>query len=93
MDDYRLQDPEAVIDHSVDWSEWLEEGETISTFTATITPDAVPTMLSDDSFLGAITTVFVSDVALGQIYRLKHEVTTNAGRTETRSLRIRGWRR
>jgi hypothetical protein len=39
MDDLRLQDPSATIDHPIDWSDWLQTGETITGADFAIVPD------------------------------------------------------
>lgn len=96
MDDLRLQDPDAVLDHPIDWSDWLATGETITAFTPTITPSSGVTLSDDDidaaadGTAAAQTTVTVAGLTHGTIYRLAHAVTTSAGREDVRSLTIRG---
>lgn len=91
MDDYRLQDPSASIDHPIDWEDWLQPGEVVYGADFSITPDDSPTLLSTDSpyFSDTTTSVTVSNLTVGQIYRLSHTITTSAGRIDTRSLTIR----
>lgn len=92
MNDLRLQDPGAVLDHPVDWSDWLATGETITAATFAIVPDAedpAPTLLSLGAHTTTTTTVTVEGLTFGQIYRLEHSIETSAGREDTRSLTIR----
>lgn len=90
MDDLRLQDPTAELDHPVDWADWLQEGETITGADFTLVPDASPTsLITDDDFDDTSTTATVAGLTFGQVYRLEHTIETSAGRTDTRSLTIR----
>jgi hypothetical protein len=92
MDDLRLQDPTATTDHPIDWSDWLQAGETITGADFAIVPDleAPDTMLSNEDHDDTTTTVTVEGVTFGAMHRLLHTITTSAGRTDTRSLTIRG---
>ena len=90
MNDLRLQDPTAILDHPVDWSDWLQTGETITTATFSITPSSGVT-LSGSSHTDTTSTVTVAGLAQGAIYRLSHHIATSVGREDTRSLTIRGF--
>ncbi len=90
MNDLRLQDPDAILDHPINWSDWLQPGETISAVTCSIFP-ATGVSLSATGFTTTTTTVTVAGLTLGQVYRLTHHITTSAGREESRSLTIRGF--
>ena len=91
MIDYRLQDPGEALDHPIDWADWLQSGEDISSVTFTITPDESPTLVAADSpgFSGTETTCTVDGVEMGLIYRLTHTIVTTAARRGVRSLTIR----
>lgn len=91
MNDLLLQAPEAVIDRPIAWADYLLEGETILTFTPTITPDDGVDLTDDglDEDDDQVTTVKVGGLTFGQVYTLKHAILTSAGREDTRSLTIR----
>jgi hypothetical protein len=91
-----LQSPDEVIDWQQDWTDWLEEGDSIETSTWSITPGDVTAasdapLLADDSVdtSGFVATVFVSGLGLGQSYQLQNTVVTTAGRTAIREITIR----
>lgn len=88
LTDYRLQDPSESLDHPIDWSDWLETDETISSVTGSISPNTGVT-IGDFTESNTASTVTVSGLTHGQVYRLVHTITTNASRTATRSLTIR----
>ena len=77
--------PLAVLDYSVDWSDWLATSETISTSTW-----SVPAGLTQDSETETTTraTVFLSGGTVGTVYTVTNTITTNQGRTDARSLYI-----
>ena len=80
------KDPEAVLDYAVDWSEWLQSGETISSYTVT-----VPTGLTKDSDSSAsgVITVWLSGGTAGTVYSVEVKITTSLGRTDERTFKIR----
>ena len=79
------QDPDAYLDYSIDWSNWLPEGDTIST--SSWTADAGITTASAGHSTTA-TTVWVSGGTLGANYRVKNTIVTAAGRINVRSVLI-----
>lgn len=81
-----VKDPNAVLDWLFDWSDWLAVAETITA--ATITVDAG---LTKDSSTNTTTcvTVWLSGGTVGVEYAVVCHITTNQGRQDDRSLRIR----
>jgi len=81
-----LKDPEAVLDYGFDWSDWLADGETISTSTWT-----VPTGITkdSDSKTDTVTTIWLSGGTAGKSYRVTNHIVTSAGRQDDRSLIIK----
>jgi len=82
-----FHDPDSTLDYSFDWSDWLIDADTISTSdwsvesgTATLTNPTIDSA-------GAVTTVFVS-AAAPQSVVLRNRITTLAGRTDDRSMRL-----
>jgi hypothetical protein len=58
-----LQDPDAKLNYSFDWADWLADGDTIVSHQWTIDP-AGPTLTGETT-----DTVFVEGLEWGQIYR------------------------
>lgn len=83
------KDPDAVLDYTVDWSAWLQAGETI-TASQWITPDGITQGSGAQAPSNTTTTATVWLLAgtLGQTYIVTNRVTTSDGRVDDRSLRI-----
>lgn len=79
-----VKDPDATLDYGLDWSAWLEEGETI-TDSEWIVPGGLT--LVSESFDGTTTTVWLSGGTLGQSYAVVNRVTAGA-RIDDRTLRL-----
>lgn len=80
------KDPDAVLDYTFDWSEWLDEGETIVDHQAVIeSGDAV---IDSTSQTPSIIVVWVSGGTLGTNVELRCRVTTSEGRIDDRSIII-----
>ena len=79
------KDPDAVLDFAWDWSQWLEDGETISSYAVT-----VPSGITKDSDSNTDTTVtaFLSGGTADTGYAIVCQITTSAGRTDDRSIYI-----
>ena len=79
------KDPSAVLDYSLDWTDWLE-GETISSFTITVDPSGSLTVdsSSDD---GSIVSYRLSGGTAGTMYSVTIQITTSAGQVEERTVR------
>ena len=79
------KDPDAVLDYAFDWTEWLEDGDTISSHTVTV--DTGITKDSDNESSGTVTTWLSGGIA-GTDYTIACKITTSAGRTDERSIVI-----
>lgn len=81
------KDPDAVLDYTMDWSEWLETGDTI-TGTPTWT---VPTGLTKASQSNTTTaaTAWISGGVAGMNYLVACKIVTAGGRTDERSFRVK----
>jgi len=77
-----LKDPDAVLDYSVDWSDWLD-GDTI-----TASQWIVPVGLTLDSSTNSTTatTVWLSGGAVRFRYSVTNRITTASGRVDDRSI-------
>lgn len=78
------KDKDAVLDYGFDWRDWLDGDEIASS-----TWD-VPTGLTAgvDSHEGGITKVWLSGGTVGTRYSVTNEITTTAGRTDQRTIKI-----
>ena len=79
-----IKDPDAVLDYTVDWEDWLN-GDTIKTsvwaLSSGITEDS-------DSKTTLTATIWLSGGTVGNKYTVINEIVTNGGRTENRSIYI-----
>lgn len=83
------KDSDAVLDYTLDWSQWLTTADTITASTYTVTPSETGGVTVDDqSFTGTKTTVWLSGGVAGQKYFVTNHITTSGGRQDDRSLRI-----
>ena len=80
-----LKDPDAKLDYSVDWSEWLEEGDSISASVWTVT--AGITKISD-AHANGVATIWLSGGTAETQYNVANKITTTAGRIDERTLSI-----
>lgn len=88
MAEYFLHDPDAgPIDYSVDFTDWLADGDSVSSVIWSIFPTG-PT-LSNPSLTVALATTDVSGGTLGATYRLTASVTSGNGVVDDRSIVLR----
>jgi len=80
------KDANAVLDYTLDWSQWLATGDDLATSTWTTTTGLV----KDSDVLDAdnTTTVWLSGGTAGQTYVATNRITTTGGRTEDRSITV-----
>lgn len=84
------KDPDATLDYSFDWSEWLTGGDTIDSYSILISPTTVPALNNDsDSNTTTAVFIFLSGGVVGQVYDVTCRITTVAGRVEDRTMYIR----
>lgn len=82
-----VKDPNAVLDYTFDWSDWLATGDTIST--RSVTADSGITV--DSSAIIASSTavqVWLSSGTAGKRYDVTCRITTAGGRTDDRTIAI-----
>lgn len=80
-----IKDPEAVLDYSIDWADWLVS-DTISTSTWDA-EDGIT--VDDDDSTATTTTVWLSGGTLGARYLVTNHIVTAAGREDDRTITIR----
>lgn len=80
-----IKDPEAELDYTIDWSEWLD--------TDTIASSSwdVPTGLTatDDDSTSTTATVWLSEGVDNHNYTITNTIVTAGGRTDSRSFEIK----
>jgi hypothetical protein len=81
-----IKDPSSVLDYRIDWTDWLQPGDTISTSNWT-----VPAGISKDSNTNdtVSATIWLSGGTAGNIYNIVCRIVTAVGRTDERSLDIK----
>lgn len=79
------KDPSAMLDYGVDWTPFLGD-DTISTSTWTV-PTGITS--SNESQTSTTTTIWLSGGTAGAVYALINRITTAAGRTDERTLRVK----
>lgn len=79
------KDPDEVLDYGFDWSNWLEDNDTISSSSWT-----VPSGITKNSSSNTITTtnVFLSGGTAGKAYDITNRIVTAGGRTADRTMTI-----
>lgn len=85
MADY-LKDPGSRLDYGFDWSDWLANGETITTAEMTVTTGLT---IDDASHSLSGATAWLIGGTSGHTYKLSCYITTNQDRTDKRSVNIR----
>lgn len=89
MSRYFLIDPDAKLDYTEDWSDWLDAGIEIDSVVWSIDPTG-PTLSNQTNTITAATT-FVEGCTVGVVYRLSCKITTTATfpQTDERTVAIR----
>jgi len=82
-----VQDPDAILDWTIDWSEWLVESETIvaAEWTGSEADDIT---LDSDVFGTTTVTVWVSELVPGHLADATVHITTSGGREDDRTIRF-----
>lgn len=90
---YYFKDPDAVLDYAVEWSSWLQDGETISTSTwdvpAGLTEGDGSNGAAASSATDTKATVWLMGGTANTQYTVTNRVVTSAGRTDDRSFTVK----
>lgn len=84
----RKHDPDAKLDYSVDWSDWLAAGETIVSAAWTVPDGLTQGDPYAASATGTVATVWISGGTAGTEYVITCHVVTSAGREDDRSITL-----
>ena len=80
------KDPAEDLDYQFDWTDSLEDLETVDSYTLTV-PDGITS--HDDSNTDTVVIFWISPGGdAGETYRIECEMTTSAGRVHKRSLDV-----
>lgn len=82
-----FKDPNAVLDYGFDWSQWLDDSEVISGYVITITGSTLVNAHDSSTTSGSVI-VWLSGGIVGQRYPVACRITTDAGRTDERTIKI-----
>ena len=82
-----IKDPDAVLDFTVSWAEWLAEAEDTIT-SSTWTAEAGIT-IDSDSNTTTTATVWLSGGTATERYRVTNEIVTVGGRTDNRTITVK----
>ena len=88
---YIDKDPSAVLDYTLDWSEYTQAGDSVSTATWTtsvISGDAAPLTIGVASVNNDKATVLISGGTAGNIYTVTCAITTTENLVDRRNFRI-----
>ena len=80
-----LKDPDATLDYTVDWSDWLDPNDTISA-SAWSVPSGLTQVSA--SYTPTSATIWLSGGTAGQRYDVRNRITTAAGRIDDRTVRF-----
>jgi hypothetical protein len=83
-----VKDPAAVLDYGMDWSAWLDDGETI-TGTPSVVADPVGLTISAINQVEGVVSWRVSGGTAGADYIVTCGIQTSLGRADERSVRFR----
>lgn len=78
-------DPASVLDYTIDWSVWLDDGDVITASTWAV-PAGISAVVDTNGTTYA--TVWLTGGTIGTGYRVTNHITTSDGREDERSLRI-----
>lgn len=89
---YIEKDPYAVLDYSLDFTDWMPSGETISALTVTvetISGDSNPLTLDSSTNTDYVATAYLSGGTAGNFYNIEYKITTTGAKQDSRNIRIK----
>jgi len=89
---YIDKDPYAVLDYTLDWTNWMPTGDTISTITVTaetISGDSAPLTIDSSTNNDYLATAYISGSTSGNIYNVEYKIDTTNGLKDSRNIRIK----
>lgn len=89
---YIEKDPYSVLDYTLDWTNWMPDGDTISSASVsieTISGDSSPLTLDSTTTTTVLVTGFISSGTAGNIYNIEYRIITTNGLRDSRNFRIK----
>jgi len=89
---YIDKDPYAVLDYTLDFTNWMPTGDTISTITVTaetISGDSAPLTIDSSTNNDYLATAYISGGTAGNIYNVEYKIDTTNGLKDSRNIRIK----
>ncbi len=89
---YIEKDPYAVLDYSLDFTDWMPSGETINTISVnveTIAGDASPLTLDSSTNTDYLITAFLAGGTPGNMYNVEYRIVTTNSKQDSRNIRIK----
>jgi len=89
---YIDKDPYAVLDYTLDWTNWMPTGDTISSITVTaetISGDSAPLTIDSTTNNDYLATANISGGTAGNIYNVEYKIDTTNGLKDSRNIRIK----
>ena len=87
MLNWPAKDPNEVLDYQLDWSDRLDEGETITASTFIVESGTIT--INSTALVGALTTIWLAGGAHGATVVFTNRIVTSQGRTYDQSVRLR----
>ncbi|BBF69839.1 MULTISPECIES: hypothetical protein [Sphingomonadaceae] len=84
-----VKDPQARVDHAIDWSAYLAEQSLVASLWTVTPEEAGGLMVEADAFEAQRSTVRLGGGVVGRIYRLTNRVTLSDGQVDERSVTMR----
>lgn len=88
---YIEKDPYAVLDYTLDWTDWMPSGDTITSATVTaetISGDSAPLTIDNTTNTTVLVTADISGGTAGNIYNVEYRIVTTNGLQDSRNFRI-----
>ena len=86
------KDPYAILDYTLDWTNWMPSGDTISSISVTaetISGDSSPLAIDSTTNTNYLVTANISAGTAGNIYNVEYRIVTVNGLQDSRNFRIK----
>lgn len=85
--DAPFKDPDSTLDYSMDWADWLKDGESLSAQAVTVSPAGLT--ITNVGRTGSVVNWRAAGGEVGRTYFVTVRVTTSTGQIDDRTVRIR----
>lgn len=86
------KDPYAVLDYTLDFTNWMPSNEVIQSITITaetISGDANPLTIDSTTNTDYLATAFISAGTAGNVYNVEYKIVTDNAKQDSRNIRIK----